>query len=202
MTVRKLIAASCLLCLVAAGSLLTEEPLGDFARRQREERSRLGLKPAKVYTNDNLPPRPPWESGTVSSMSSAPAAAPMLKPPAAAEAKEGPSALTPQQSKEEKPADKMKTKEFWQSRFKPLREQIARAKEEQDLVENELQLLQVQLARELNADAQNDLKQKIAAKTSEVEQKKAASEEAQKALSKLEDEFKDSGAPEDWSKTD
>ncbi len=206
MTIRKLTLITWALCLTSAGALFAQDSLGDLARRLRGERSRASQKPSKVYTNDNLPPRPPWESMTISSISNAATPAPAPKPAAKTEAAPGAKesntpATTPAPS-EEKPADKMKTKDYWQSKFKPLREQLTRAKEEQDLAENELQLLQTQLARELNPDAQNDLKQKISAKSADVEQKRATTAEVQQALGKLQEEFKESGAPEDWSKTE
>ena len=79
---------------------------------------------------------------------------------------------------------------------------MARAKEHQQLTEDELYLLQIQQVRELNSMAKEDLNTRVQAKQSEVEVNKTATEAAQKALSELDDRFKDSGAPDDWSQTD
>jgi hypothetical protein len=63
-------------------------------------------------------------------------------------------------------------------------------------------LLQIQQARELSPDAKSDLDAQVKAKSAEVESKRAQTAKAQKALEDLEKDFKESGAPEDWSKTD
>ncbi len=103
---------------------------------------------------------------------------------------------------EQKPNDRKGTREYWQSRFKYARQAFAKAEEEQRLAEDELNLLQIQQARELNAEAAGELEKKIAAKKTEVDSKSAATAKAQQALDALEKELADSGAPEDWSKTE
>ena len=72
----------------------------------------------------------------------------------------------------------------------------------QQLSEDELNLLQIQQAREIDPAVKADLAAKVQAKQSEVDVNKATTEAAQKALDDLEKEFKDSGAPDDWSQTD
>ena len=79
---------------------------------------------------------------------------------------------------------------------------MAKAKELQQLSEDELNLLQIQQVRELDSMAKQDLTAKVQAKQSEVDVNKATTDAAQKALNHLDKEFKDSGAPDDWSQTD
>jgi len=92
------------------------------------------------------------------------------------------------------------TKEYWESRFKSARAKLARAREIQELTEDELNLLQIQQAREaLNSDVVAELAQKIPAKQAEVDAARAATEKATHELEELQQEFAASGAPEEWS---
>jgi hypothetical protein len=190
-----------------------QESLGDLARQLREQREKSGEKPAKVYTNDNLPARPAQEGLTAASgMSGEPAGESQAAPPEAEGTTTGPAAessgaesssageqgtIQPETS-----AKEMHTEAYWQARFKEARARLAKAREEQQLVEDELNLLQIQEARELDPNAKEDLAPKIEAKNAEVEEKRAATAKAEQALQDLEKEFKESGAPEEWSKTE
>ncbi len=180
------------------------ESLGDYARQVRKERGKAS-KPAKVYTNEDIP-----AASRIGEPSQAPEAAPEKsakgeKEQTAKPAGEPASPEAAQEKRVEEPAapeGKTKDRSYWQAKFKTARERLARAKEEQQLSEDELNLLQIQQARELDADSKKELDTKIRDKQSEVETKKAATDEAQKGLDGLEQEFKESGAPEDWSVTD
>ncbi len=101
----------------------------------------------------------------------------------------------------ETPEGKAKTKEYWQGKFKSARAQLADAKERQQLAEDELNLLQIQDARELSITVKAELAEKIKAKEDEVSQARSATERAQKNLDDLENKFKESGAPEEWIET-
>lgn len=201
MTSQKIVLAAFGLTLALSVSLGAQESLGDIARAFRQERARQGKKATKVYTNDNLPARPPGEGLTASAGMSNPAAVqPSVPPPSAARTPTAPAGIS--RPPEQSVGDKSKTKDYWQGQFKSARAALASAKEEQQLAEDELQLLRVQQARELNPDVQSEVAQKISAKSAELEAKRAATAKAQAALDKLEKEFKESGAPEDLSKTD
>jgi len=65
-------------------------------------------------------------------------------------------------------------------------------------VEDELHLLQIQQARELNPDRSRKLNGRIDAASVELEAKRAATEKARQAVEKLKKEFEESGAPQDW----
>lgn len=101
-------------------------------------------------------------------------------------------------SSDANPNDKKKTKDYWQSQFKAARDRVAATEDAQKLVEDEINLLKIQQARELDPNVQSEVKQKLDAKTAELQSKLAAVADAQKALDALEAAFKDSGAPEDW----
>ena len=79
---------------------------------------------------------------------------------------------------------------------------MADAKERQQPAEDELNPLQIPDARELDPNAKAELAEKIKAKEDEVSQRRAATEEAQKNLEDLQNEFKASGAPDEWSETE
>ncbi len=193
-----------LLLLVPASSL--SQSLGEVARQVRKEREaqeKEGKVPVKVFTNDDIARMPPAATSDSSQQKPSTPASPAppgkppesAKPPATAngETSAGPSAAQPGKTE-----DRMKSKEYWQARFKAARAVLAHAKDEQALVNDELQLLQIQQARELDPDASRKLNSQIDASTVEFETKRAATEKAQQALDEIEKEFKNSGAPQDW----
>ncbi len=159
--------------------------LGDLAKQLRAQQEKNGKKAAKVFTNDNIPAPKPGEavstaassSGDAASADATKAAAPPVKPD-------------------------MHTKDYWQDKFKSARADLANAKEQQQLSEDELNLLQIQQVRELDPTLKADLTAKVQAKQSQVDSNKAATDSAQKALDDLTKDFKDSGAPDDWSVTE
>ena len=193
------------LTLLLTASLAAAQSLGEIARQLREQRHKEPLRSVRVFTNDNLPPRPAREGPTVAvQMSGTPGQT-------AATAQPQSDVSTPTQPEaqpaspgtgEKKPEDKQRTKDYWQSRFKEVRDQLAAAQEQQQVAEDELSLLQIQQARELSSDVQNEVAAKINAKKPELEARRAATAKAQKALDALEKEFKESGDPDDWSKTE
>jgi hypothetical protein len=186
-----------------------QQSLGDLARQLRQQQLKAGLKTTRVYSNDNLPARNPAEGAAATSgASSTPAATPSEQ----AQAEGEPGQVAPQGSQapeggqavsqSEKREDKNKTKEYWQARFKSARAQLADAQERQQLAEDELNLLQIQDARELDPNVKTELAGKIKAKEDEVAQRRAATEQAQKALEDLQKEFQASGAPDEWSEAE
>lgn len=176
-------------------SLGGAQSLGEIARQLREKRSKE-TKPVKVYTNADVERLPSAIEGNAPAPATGSAAAETPSQPAAA------SEPAPAKAKEEPAEDKMKTRDYWQAKFKSVRADLATAKEEQKLSEDELSLLQTRKLQEISVDAQEEIAKNITDKQAEVDQDRAATAKAQKALDDLEQEFKDSGAPEDWSKTD
>lgn len=195
------------LALLMAASALPahsqQDPsLGAVARQIRAEK-KSAPKPALVITNDNLPSPKPNEAISIVSIP--------LEPEVTASVKSTTSAETPAAKKEDtevKPKegdsgdDKIKTEDYWQSKFHAARVDVARAKEQEQLSDDELNLLQIRQVRELDPMAKDDLSAQVQARQSEVDVNRAATEAAQKALEELTKEFESSGAPEDWSKTD
>ena len=173
-----------------------QESLGNVARQVREQHDKNTRKPVKVFTNDDLPEPKPGEA-----VNSAPPAPPPHPAGAAKPATPSPSPEAGGNPPESSGA-KEKTRDYWQEKFRSERRDLAAAKSAQQLTEDELNLLQIQQAREIDPNMKADLNTKVQAKQSEVEVVKATTEAAQKALDDLEKAFKESGAPEDWSQTD
>ena len=209
MKTKILILAAVGLILMLVASLAAAQSLGDVARQERQKRAKETKKPVKVVTNEDFPAPPPAEEAKPAAPSSAseetpaesaeqPAAQPTEQPAAQTTAEEA----APPTAEEAKPEDKQKTRDYWQGRFRAAKQRIADAEELQRLAEDELSLLQIQQARELSPDGQADLEARVKAKNAELETRRATTAKARKALENLEKEFKESGAPTDWSKTD
>lgn len=192
---KRLILAGVGLIALLVASLASAQSLGDLARQERAKRAKQTKKPAKVYTNENMPARPPGEGPTAATyMSSEP-------PPEQASPATVPIPGVPEIKSDDK-EDKQGSKEVWQGRFKAAKQQIAANEDAQRLSEDELSLLQIQQARELDPDTLKDLEAKIKDKSADVEARRAQTAKSKKAVEALEKEFKESGAPADWSKTD
>jgi hypothetical protein len=178
------------------------QSLGEVARqyrKEREARAKKGEAPARVFTNDDLAGMRPiaiLESpGRAETKPPAPSQPPGIP---GGEAPAGPAAH-PGKAKAE---DSARSKEYWQAKFKAARAVLAHAKEERTLVEDELHLLQIQQARELNPHRSRKLNGQIDAATVELEAKRAATEKARQAMETLEKEFRKSGAPREWIQED
>jgi hypothetical protein len=169
------------------------QSLGQVAQQARQQRAKTTTKPVKVYTNDNLPPPAPWEEPSPST----PAAKSTTKPEAESSPKETPSAAKTTAGEGSEPAQK--TKEYWQEKFTAARSELAEAQSAQRLAQDELSLLQIQQARELDPDIQSEVKAKIEAKQTELAGLQTRIDKAQKSLDDLQKEFEASGAPAEWS---
>ena len=195
-----------ILFLSAALPLLAQpqqqESLGDLARQLRDQKDKNAKKAIKIFTNDNLPAPIPGEAVNSQPAQPAPEEHPSTPGQTSSKPNSTPSAETTSSNQPESPEDKAKTRDYWQGKFKAARQEVAKAKELQELSEDELNLLEIQQVREIDPSAKADLTAKVQAKQSEVDVNKATTEAAQKALDDLEKVFKDSGAPDDWSQTD
>jgi len=184
------------LVLVSGVSLARAQSLGEVARAAREQRQKvMQQKSVRTWTNENIPKAPPSASPTAAAGMSAEPPPPAQTTPAV-EAPDGystPGDVT---------ADRKKSREYWQQQFKLAREKYAADEEQQRLSEDELSLLQIQQARELAPDTQTEVESSIKAKTADVEAKRAQAAKTKKALDDLEKQFRESGAPPDWAKTE
>jgi hypothetical protein len=174
--------------LLFAPATTAPQSLGEIARELRREREAQPQKAAKVYTNDNIAKSAQPE--TILS--------PTAEPNASEAESGGTEASPPPQAQEQEAKKTVKSKDYWEARFHSARAALARAKEEQQLVEDELSLLEIQQVRSLDPDLSKKLSEQIGAKKDELEIKRTATRKAQKTLDELNKEFEESGAPEDW----
>jgi hypothetical protein len=115
-------------------------------------------------------------------------------PPGSTDAAEAGTAPAP----EEKAEDKAKTKEYWQSKFAAAQAAVSRADEELNLSQDELNLAQMNEARELDPDKQKELSRDVTAKQAAADSKREADDKAKQALDEVKKEFEESGAPKEW----
>jgi len=94
---------------------------------------------------------------------------------------------------------KKNSEEYWRLRFSAARKALDLAQTQQKLTEDQLGLLQSQQARDVASPNAAAIAAQVAAKQSEVESRSAATAQAQQDLDALEQEFKQSGAPDEWS---
>jgi hypothetical protein len=174
------------------------QSLADVARAERAKQA-AQPKAVKVYTNDNIPHVTSMTAASESAPGGAPAEAGKpseanATPPASTAASEAGKAPAP----EEKAEDKAKTKEYWQSKFAEAQAAVSKADEELSLSQDELNLAQMNEARELDPDKQKELSQDVTAKQAAADSKREADEKAKQALDELKKEFEESGAPKEW----
>jgi len=183
------------LILVGGISLARAQSLGDVARASREKRQKvMQQKSVRTWNNENIPKAPPSSGPT--------AAAGMSDAPPPAPAATSTETITPASSTPATGADKKKSREYWQQQFKLARGKFTADEEQQRLSEDELSLLQIQQARELAPETQTQLESAVKSKTADLDAKRAQAAKTRKAVDDLEKEFRESGAPPDWAKTE
>jgi hypothetical protein len=199
MNPRRLTLASLLIFVVAGGAVAAEQSLAEAARQAKQQREKETKKAVKVFTNDNLPAPAPWEIVTPS---------PELAKSTAesgtgseTRAKEATSAAKAAEPTAEKSEVGKNTKEYWQNKFTAARSELASAESAQRLAQDELSLLQIQQAREIDPDVQSQVATKIEGKQAEIATLKTRVDKARHALDDLQKEFDASGAPADWGRT-
>ncbi len=191
--------------LVSIAVATPAQSLGEIARQYRKEqeaKQKRGKVPVKVFTNDDIARTPPISilksSMQAPSSPESKTSGPSQQPEAAVSGT--PAGAPPPPSG--KANSREESKEYWQARFRAARDRLARAIEEQKLGEEELHLLQIQQARELDTDRSRKLNGRIDSATVELEAKRSETEKARQAMEKIQEEFKDSGAPQDWIQKD
>ncbi len=200
---KTLISLSILAVLLAAAAAppARAQSLPEIARKERAKRSKEAQK-VKVYTNDNIPHATgmaPAEAGPTAATPASPsspgtseAAAPPPSPGQRAKEAEAKA----QSEAEQEATGKEKAKEEQQAKLKAARTALAQAKEEARLSEDEANLLQMRVTRELDPQAKSQLQSQLDARQADVQQKQEAVKKAQQTLDELEKKFKASGAAE------
>jgi cytoskeletal protein RodZ len=154
------------------------DPLVAAARRAREEKKDQ-TKPAKVFTNDNLP-----TTGGVSSVGETSAT------PAADKA-----------SGSESSASLDSQEKMWREKFAQLRHKVEQDQQELDVMQRELGVLDIQYYNNPVKAMQQELtRSDINKKTADIEAKKAQIEADKQAISDAEDDLRKSGGDPGWAR--
>ncbi len=173
-----------------------EESLGAVARRLRKQKAKPAA--AKVYTNDDLEKLARGRISVVGQPTTAAAAttaAPEGQPAAAAPAGEAAAA----------PATEEKGEQYWRGKFAEARANIARAEQELDILQRELNLARMQFNQDPNqAMRQQYLGEQAGGKVAElrqkIEAKQAELEKLRSALANLENDLRRSGGSPGWAR--
>jgi hypothetical protein len=189
--------------LVVTAGISRGQSLAEIARQERAKQASQP-KAVKVYTNDSIPRSTGMqETAPTSPQAVSTEASPKTPETSAAQPE---SATTPASGKAAEPEkqaeDKIKTKEYWQGKFSTAKADLDRADEELRLNQDELNLNQMNQARELDPNKKAVLDQEVTAKQAEVASKQEAYDKAKRAMDEVKKEFDESGAPSDWLPAD
>jgi hypothetical protein len=162
----------------------TTDPLVAAARKAREQRKdQAGAKPARVFTNDNIPTQ-----GGVSAVGVAPAADNADGTGAAAAAASDKPAAAAGES-------------AWRERFAHLRKKLEQDQTDLDLMQRELGVLDVQYYNDpVKSMQQGYSRSDINEKTDKIEAKKKTIEADQQAITDAEEELQRAGGDPGWAR--
>jgi hypothetical protein len=166
----------------------TTDPLVAAARKAREQRKdQASAKPARVFTNDNIPTQ-----GGVSAVGVAPAADNADGAGAAAAGTAAPASDKPAAAAGES---------AWRERFAHLRKKLEQDQADVDLMQRELGVLDVQYYNDpVKSMQQGYSRSDINEKTDKIEAKKKAIEADEQAISDAEEELQRSGGDPGWAR--
>jgi hypothetical protein len=154
------------------------DPIVAAARKAREEKKDQ-TKPAKVFTNDNLP-----TTGGVSAVGET-SATPGTDKPSTADSS---TSLDAQEK-------------MWREKFATLRHKLEQDQQELDVMQRELGVLDVQYYNNPVKAMQQELtRSDINKKTADIETKKAQIEADKQAISDAEDDLRKSGGDPGWAR--
>lgn len=155
-----------------------QESLADAARKARESKKEQP-KPAHVYDNDNLP------GGTISTVGKS------------EQPKEGDNSA---QGTEDKNADQNGEK-AWRDKFAQLRDKLARDKEDLDVMQRELGVLNLQNYNDpVKAMQQQMTRDDINKKTADIDAKRKQIDADQQAIDDAEEDLRKSGGDPGWAR--
>jgi hypothetical protein len=166
----------------------TTDPLVAAARKAREQRKdQASAKPARVFTNDNIPTQ-----GGVSAVGVAPAADNADGAGAAAAGTAAPASDKPAAAAGES---------AWRERFAHLRKKLEQDQADVDLMQRELGVLDVQYYNDpVKGMQQGYSRSDINEKTDKIEGKKKDIEADQQAIANAEDELQKAGGDPGWAR--
>jgi len=194
-----------LLAVVAAGASLAQTPrpastgpsLGDMARQLKEQRAKAFVKPRTVFTNDNLPKRPPGEGPTAATGISTTATTTESTSAATEALKAGTKSQASVSGSEE-----IRDEKYYRRKMKDIQARLNIHQRELSVLEQKLSQNQVQYY----SDPQKTLTQEstpafysdVHKRRSDVENKKQQIADDQKAVDDLQDQLRRDGGNPGW----
>lgn len=184
----------------------TGPSLGDLARQLKEKRAKAFVKPLTIFTNDNLPARPPSEGLTAATGISATASTAGDKP---ADTSTGAAATQKTETKAEATStsgsateSEVRDERYYRKKSKELQGQL-------DLHQRELSVLEQKLSQnqmQYYSDPQKTLTQEstpafysdVNKRRSDVENKKQQIADDEKAMDDLRDQLRRDGGDPGW----
>lgn len=165
-----------------------DDSLGAAARRAREQKKEPA-KPAKVFDNDNIPTQGGISAVGATKSETGPVAGASLEVQATTDS-------TAAGGKAAKGDEKS-----WRKKFAGLRNKLESDKQELEILQRELGVLNVQYYSDPNKAMQQDLtRSEINDKTAKIEAKKKQIEADQQTISDAEDELRRTGEDPGWAR--
>jgi hypothetical protein len=168
----------------------TTDPLVAAARKAREQRKdQAGAKPARVFTNDNIPTQ-----GGVSAVGQQPAGDAAGGADGAAAADSAGALASGKTSAANGEAE-------WRERFKRLRKKLEQDQDDLDIMQRELGVLDVQYYNDpVKSMQQGYSRSDINEKTDKIEAKKKTIEADNQSISDAEEELQRAGGDPGWAR--
>ena len=167
-----------------------QDSLSEAARKAREQKKEPP-KPARVFTNDNIP-----TAGGISSVGTEPEASPATGETGAGPTEQG-------AAKPEKPgagAAPASPEKMWRERFAKLHHKLDQDQTELDVMQRELGVLDTQYYSDPVKALQQDMtREDINKKTAAIDAKKKQVEDDKQAIADAEDELRKSGGDPGWA---
>jgi hypothetical protein len=168
----------------------TGDAVADAARKTREEK-KTAAKPKKIFTDDDISPRPASNEAQHATPETAPTDA-AQKP--AAQSAEGVAAA--------KAGDEQESVEAkWRKRFKAAREKLAAAEKQLDVMQRDLNKSELQYYPDpQKAMKEQNTREAINERTAKIDAQKAEIAKLKQGLSDLEDDLRKSGGDTGWAR--
>jgi len=168
--------------------------LGDIARQLKAERAKAAKKPAKVYSNDNLPKRPPGEAMTMASGISEDTEG--QQPPAAGNA---PSAGTVSGEASSGAASGAHGEKYYRARMAELRDRLETHQRQLNVLQQKQSQGQTQYYTDPNKTLQQEFSRSDANKAvDDVAKMQQQIADDQKAMDDLRDQLRHEGGEAGW----
>lgn len=169
----------------------TGDPVADAARKSREEK-KTAAKPKKVFTEDDIAPRPAPKDMQAPATSTP---EPSTQQSALQSGDDAKAAATGQSQPKESP------EAIWRKRFKDARDRLATAEKQLNILQRDLNKTDLQYY----TDPQKAMKEQytreaIKERTEKIDKQKAEIAKLKQALADLEDELRKSGGDTGWAR--